>query len=187
MSQIMHDFPDGRTKWDIVMADPPWSYQDNKSWSADKIYPTMSTESICALPVKNIVADNALLFLWATGPNLDQAFIVGDKWGFKYKQVAFVWDKQRALPGAYTSTSCEFVLVFKKGRIPQPRGDRNIPQFLSVKSGDHSGKPWVIYDYISKMFPAQEKLELFSRCAYREWSAWGNEDGGDYHEPLTIS
>ena len=186
MSTISHNFPDGNTKWDILLADPPWSYNDNPTWDAQSQYPTMPTESICALPVKDITADNALLFLWATGPNLDQAFIVGKAWGFKYKQIAFVWEKQRALPGAYTLTSCELCLVFKRGTIPKPRGDRDVPQFLSLKSGTHSEKPWVIRDYISKMFPTQKKCEMFARSVHSEWSAWGDHEDENYHEPLTI-
>ena len=184
MLSISNDFPDGSTKFSIVLADPPWAYGDSPTWRADSIYPTMKTDEICALPVKDITADDALLFLWATGPNLDQAFIVGEAWGFSYRQVAWVWDKQKALPGSYTLTTCEFVLVFKKGKIPKPRGDRDILQFLSLKSGRHSGKPWIVRDYIVRMFPNpnHKKIELFARSSHKQWSSWGNHTD-EYHEP----
>ena len=130
---------------------------------------------------KTIADDDCLLFMWAVSPNLDQAIIVGQSWSFKYITVGFVWDKQKSLPGFYTLPSCELCLIFKKGKIPQPRGDRTIKQLLSAKSGLHSTKPWIVRDNIAKMFPNQSKIELFARPDWVDyqtapgWDFWGNE------------
>ena len=169
------EFPDGKNKkYGIIYADPPWEYSNKPLLRADHHYPTMTTVEICNLPVKEIADDNSLLFLWAVSPNLDQAIIVGQSWGFKYITVGFVWDKQRSLPAFYTLPSCELCLIFKKGKIPQPRGDRAIKQFVSVRSGIHSEKPWIVRDSIAKMFPSQSKLEMFARSYHPGWDAWGN-------------
>lgn len=54
----------------------------------------MSVEDICNLPVKDLASDNCVLFMWMTFPTLIEGIKVIEKWGFKYKTVAFVWIKQ---------------------------------------------------------------------------------------------
>ncbi len=41
----------------------------------------MKTDEIMQLPVEEIAADDAFLFIWATFPNLPEAFRVIDGWG----------------------------------------------------------------------------------------------------------
>ena len=100
---------------------------------------------------------------------------LGIAWGFVYKTVAFVWDKQIHNPGRYTLSQTEFVLAFKKGRFPTPRGARNIRQLISVHRGEHSEKPEKVIEGITKMFPEQRKIELFARKNYFGWESWGLE------------
>ena len=100
---------------------------------------------------------------------------MGTAWGFEYKTVAFVWDKKMHNPGRYTLSQTEFVLVFKRGKIPTPRGERNIRQFISVSRGLHSEKPEEVILGITKMFPQQKKIELFARKNYFGWDNWGLE------------
>jgi N6-adenosine-specific RNA methylase IME4 len=47
-------------------------------------YNTMSLEDIKDLSVKELAEDNAVLFMWATAPLLEEAFEVVNAWGFKY-------------------------------------------------------------------------------------------------------
>ena len=85
-------------KYEVIYADPPWRFrvhsEKGKGRSAENHYPTMKLEDICALPVADIAADDCALFMWATFPNLREAFDVIDAWGVTYKTVAFVWVKQ---------------------------------------------------------------------------------------------
>ena len=77
-------------KYGIVYADPPWRYDMKRgNGVAEKHYPTMSMEEICALPVADLAAKDSALFLWATFPQLNEAFRVIEAWGFKYKTLAF--------------------------------------------------------------------------------------------------
>ena len=69
----------------------------------------------------------------------------------------------------------EICIVGKKGRIPKPRGLRNIRQFLSKMRGKHSEKPTEVRERIEKMFPVQSKIELFARTRHVGWDSWGNE------------
>lgn len=77
-------------KYKIIYADPPWRYARSKvQGAAEKHYPTMSIEELCALPVKEIADKDCILFLWATFPQLKEALQLIKAWGFTYKSVAF--------------------------------------------------------------------------------------------------
>ena len=181
-------------KYDVIYADPPWDYggkmQYDKSSiktlnvgfernvfisAADFKYPTLKLKELKELRVSSISADDCILFMWTTGPQLENSVELGKAWGFEYKTVAFVWDKRVHNPGRYTLSQTEFVLAFKKGRFPSPRGARNIRQLLSVHRGEHSEKPEQVIDGITKMFPQQKKIELFARKNYAGWDNWGLE------------
>lgn len=177
--------------YEIIYADPPWayrqkqinfqSYDKGKKYHNDvtEHYQTMTNENIKSLPVADMAASDCLLFMWATGPNLDIALEVGQAWGFEYKQIAFVWDKQRTNYGFYTLTSVELCLVFKKGRIPK-KADNTVRQFLSEKLGRHSAKPTEVRKRIDRMYPEAKKIELFARERHQGWDVWGNEAPEEY-------
>lgn len=181
-------------KYDVIYADPPWDYggkmqYDKSSIKSENIgfeknifisaanfkYPTLTLPELKQLNVKAIAADDCILFMWTTGPQFANSIELGQAWGFDYKTVAFVWDKQVHNPGRYTLSQTEFVIVFKRGRFPSPRGARNIRQLVSVHRGKHSEKPELVIDGITKMFPAQQKIELFARKNFVGWDNWGLE------------
>jgi len=113
--------------------------------------------------------------MWTSNPHLDQAIELGKSWGFDYKTVAFVWNKMVHNPGQYNLSYCELCLLFKKGKIPTPRGARNIKQLVEVKRAKHSKKPIEVLKNIEKMFPSQKKIELFARNKNNGWEVWGLE------------
>lgn len=179
-------------KYDVIYADPPWHYNgkmqfDKSSASKDKIdlnkkifissasfmYPTLKTSELKKLNVASIANEDCLLFMWTSNPHLQQAIELGTAWGFDYKTVAFVWDKMSHNPGQYTLSNCELCLVFKRGKIPRPRGARNIQQLVRAPRQAHSVKPQQIMDNITKMFPKQRKIELFARRKVNGWDVWG--------------
>lgn len=192
LSEIYPPLPN--KKYEIIYADPPWDYggkmQYDKSSiksenigfeknifisSADFKYPTVKLNHLKELDVASIAADNCLLFMWTTGPHLANSIELGEAWGFEYKTIAFVWDKMIHNPGRYTLSQTELCLVFKKGKIPTPRGARNIRQLITIKRGTHSEKPEKAIEGITKMFPEQVKIELFARKNYHGWDNWGLE------------
>lgn len=179
------DFPNGR--FEIIYADPPWDYKgqlqhagpgSRDTGGAVKHYPTVTLDMLCELDVSRITATDSLLFMWSSSPHLDQAIVLGKAWGFEWATVAFVWDKQRVNPGFYTMSQCELCLVFKHGRIPAPRGARNVRQLVSAKRGAHSRKPDEVRSRIDAMFPNVRKIELFARDRTEGWIAWGLESNG---------
>lgn len=181
-------------KYQVIYADPPWDYGGKMQYDKTTIkgsnegfekkifissssfkYPTLKLSQLKELDVPSICDEDCLLFLWTTGPQFANSIELGKAWGFEYKTVAFVWDKMIHNPGRYTLSQTEFVLAFKKGRFPQPRGARNIRQMISVPRGKHSEKPVEVIDGISKMFPQQLKIELFARQNHIGWDTWGLE------------
>ena len=174
-------------RYEIVYADPPWDYkgqlQHAGPGSADtggavRHYPTVALADLKKLEVGGIAAEDSLLFLWATSPHLDQAIELGKAWGFAWATVAFVWDKGRVNPGFYTMSQCELCLVFKRGKIPRPRGKRNVRQLVAARRGPHSAKPEEVRRRIDAMFPDQRKIELFARRHVSGWDSWGLERDG---------
>lgn len=181
-------------KYQVIYADPPWDYGGKMQYdktciksenigfeknvfisSASFKYPTVKLNDLKKLNISSIAADDCILFMWTTGPQLANSIELGESWGFEYKTVAFVWDKQVHNPGRYTLSQTEFVLAFKKGKFPTPRGARNVRQLVSVHRGQHSEKPEIVIDGITKMFPEQSKIELFARKNYYGWDNWGLE------------
>lgn len=174
-------------RFDIIYADPPWDYKGQlqhagtgggDTGGAMRHYPTVTLDRLKKLAVSDIAADDCLLFMWATNPHLDQAIDLGKAWGFAWATVAFVWDKMRVNPGFYTMSQCELCLVFKRGKIPSPRGARNVRQFVRAERGAHSEKPDEVRRRIERMFPQLKKVELFARQQVDGWRAWGLEVHG---------
>ena len=191
-------------KYQVIYADPPWDYggkmqydkstikSENEGFERDIFissasfkYPTVKLKNLMELNVADIADNDCILFMWTTGPQFANAIKLGESWGFEYKTVAFVWDKMVHNPGRYTLSQTEFVLAFKKGKFPTPRGARNIRQMIQIKRGAHSVKPIEVIDGITKMFPEQKKIELFARQNYLDWDNWGLEIPGANIEIFT--
>lgn len=201
LEDLYPELPD--EKYQIIYADPPWDYGgklqfDKSSKSKEELdlkrnifissagfkYPTLKTSELMKLKLDKISADDCLLFMWATNPHLDQAIELGRAWGFEYRTVAFVWDKMVHNPGKYTLSYCELCLLFKKGKIPSPRGARNVKQLVRVPRTEHSEKPIEVLKGIEEMFPTQKKIELFARKRFDNWSAWGLDVIMDHNQDL---
>jgi len=181
-----------KEKFDIIYADPPWHYNgklqfDKSSKGRETLdtsknlfistsgfkYPMLKTSEMMDIPINEISKDDCILFMWTSNPHLAQAIELGEAWGFEYRTVAFVWDKMNHNPGKYTLSNCELCLLFKRGRIPTPRGARNVQQLVKSPRKKHSEKPIEVMQGIEKMFPHQKRIELFAREKTKGWSTWG--------------
>lgn len=169
--------------YDIIYADPPWDYggqtqhsgtKNSNSGSAIKHYPTMTVDKMLE-QITVPAADNSLLFMWTSSPHLNQAIHLGEGWNFRYSTVAFVWNKCALNPSFYTMSETELCLVFKRGKIPTPRGSRNERQLVSERRRQHSRKPDQVRERIERMFPTQSRLEMFARTRTPNWDCIGNQ------------
>jgi N6-adenosine-specific RNA methylase IME4 len=160
--------------FDVVYADPPWKYDVNYlSCSPESHYPTMSTDELVALKVPS--AEDAILFLWATNPLLDDALRLMKAWGFSYK-TNMVWVKDNVGVGFYFRGQHELLLVGVKGKFHPPDDTKRFSSVLNAPVGEHSEKPERVYEIIEAMYPNSQFLELFARKNRAGWTSWGNEN-----------
>jgi len=163
-------------KFRVIYADPPWRYSNVMPEyfreQADH-YPTMTIEDICNLPIKDNAEDNAVLFLWATSPILEDVFKVINAWGFNYKS-SFIWDKVKHNMGHYNSVRHEFLLIATRGSCP-PDNKKLFDSVQTIERQGHSRKPDMFREIIESLYLTGNKLHLFARENYKGWVNYGNE------------
>ena len=180
-------------KYNIIYADPPWSYDFGKSsakFVGDK-YPLMKKKDICNLGVNEIAEDNSVLFMWATFPRIDWALEVIKAWGFTYKTCAFTWVKKNKRTdsnfwgmGYYTRSNAEICLLATKGK-PLERKSKSVHQIVESPIQKHSKKPDEVRKRIVELFGDISRIELFARERTEGWDVIGNDiDGRDISETL---
>lgn len=183
-------------KYSIIYADPPWSYNDkNCSGACERYYKTMSIIDICKLPIDNLANKDAVLFLWATYPQLENAFKLIKAWGFTYKSIAFQWIKlNRGAKienlqittikdliksscffglGRWTRGNSECCLIAVKGK--PKRISASVGQLIFAPLTRHSAKPPETREKILQLMGNLPRIELFARQQVDGWDCWGNE------------
>ena len=175
----MIPFPD--KKYQIIYADPPWSYNDKMKGhqGAETHYRTMNNKDICALPISELADKNCVLFMWATSPLLPEAFEAMKSWGFKYKTVAFCWNKQSkngkwiSNMGRWTMGNIEMCLLGVRGK--PKRVIKNVKQLVIAERKRHSQKPVEVAERIVELMGDLPRIELFARQRTPGWDVWGDE------------
>ena len=117
-------------------------------------------------------ADNAMLFLWVTSPQLKKVFRVIESWGFTYKTY-MTWVKDKIGLGWYIRNQNELLLLAEKGNMPIPKPADRPSSAVYAPRTEHSRKPDVFYEIIEKMYPNRKYLELFGRRKRPGWELWG--------------
>ena len=178
------DLPTG--KFRVVYADPPWAYNDSgvvvssdAYGRAERHYPTMAVDDLCAMPVKDQFEDDAVLFLWVTSPLLSACWPVIEAWGFSYK-TSIIWDKVAHNFGHYVSVRHELLLICTRGSCtpdnPTPMPDSVVTE---RRSDAHSEKPESFRQLIERLYPIGRRLELFGRNKVTGWTVYGNQLSDD--------
>ena len=176
-------------RFGAILADPPWRFQNATGKVAPahrrlKRYDTLSVAEIAALPVADIAADTAHLYLWSPNAMLAEALAVMAAWGFTYKTV-LVWHKVRKDGGSdgrgvgfYFRNVTEMVLFGVRGKHARTlaRGRRQV-NLMASRKREHSRKPDELYDIIEACSPGPW-IELFARGRRKKWEAWGEEANG---------
>ena len=169
------------------MADPPWRFQNRTGKVAPEHrrldrYSTLSLDEICALPVQDVVADNAHLYLWAPNALLPEGLRVMQEWGFRYVS-NIVWAKRRKDGGPdgrgvgfYFRNVTELILFGVRGRLRTLPPARRQVNMIETRKREHSRKPDEQYALIEDCSPGAY-LEMFARNAQPGWTAWGDESG----------
>jgi N6-adenosine-specific RNA methylase IME4 len=182
-------------KYNIIYADPPWSYRDKRETDvricggASSHYNTMGIRDIKNIPVYDLVDGNCMLFMWATFPNMAEAISVINAWGFTYKTLGFSWIKtnKNGTPffgiGYYTKSNCEVCLIGVKGR--PIKISNSVSSVLISRREKHSKKPSIVRDKIVQLCGDISRIELFARERVEGWDAIGYDvDGLDIVESI---
>jgi N6-adenosine-specific RNA methylase IME4 len=169
------ELPTGQ-RYPVLLADPCWRYEFSMTSprAIEAKYPTMPLEEICALPVRDLAASTAVLFLWAPGAILEEAFAVIRAWGFTYCTDA-VWIKESIGQGWWFRQQHEHLLIATRGSMPPPPPQARVSSVIEAPRREHSRKPDEAYAMIERMYPDLPKIELFARHRRDGWDAWGNE------------
>ena len=162
-----------------ILVDPPWPLQ-----SGEKHYRTMSLAQIKALPVGQLAARDAHLWLWTTNALLPTAYEVAEAWGFTVRS-PLTWVKFRlGLGGRYQLRNATEQLLFcTRGRAPL--GSRSQPTWFNAPVQEHSRKPAEQFAIIERVSPGPY-LELFARRrpeSNQPWAVWGDQVASDIRIP----
>ena len=180
-------------KYNIIYIDPPWSYKDKAhagKRGVDYKYSTMSDSELLNLPIKDIAADNSIMFMWATFPRLELALDAMKAWGFIYKTIGFVWCKKNKKSdswfwgmGNWTRANSEICLIGIKGK--PKRNSAKIHQLITSRIGKHSAKPDEVRNKIVELCGDLPRIEIFARGNFPGWAAIGYDiDGLDINQSI---
>ena len=185
-------------KYQIVMCDPPWKYNDKRGQSTDygsaeAHYPTMTLDALKNIKVP--AADDCALFMWATMPMLPEALELINSWGFSYRTCAFVWIKTTGSTrhyfqglGSWTASNAELCLLGTKGNIKRHRelkhGSEGVSQIIEAPVTKHSKKPNEVRKRIVKLMGDLPRIELFAREQADGWAVFGNDPNLTKQEKL---
>lgn len=185
--------------YNIIYADPPWSYNRAigngvlRKKDGSLHYPSMHVSELVALgpEVQRITRDDAALLLWGTMPLLPEALQVIQAWGFQYKTCFVTWvkcTKDGTRPafgvGYYTRSNAECCFLAVKGKIPSykkliegeaARRPNAVQSVVIEPRREHSRKPDIVREKIVEVFGDIPRIEFFARIPTEGWSVLGND------------
>lgn len=185
-------------KYATIVADPPWDHSDGTghNYGADDPrgisgvvdphatrppYPHLSVAEIAALPVSDLAAPNAHLYLWTTQRYLRASFDIVEAWGFTVS-ATLTWCKAPMgfMGGAYRS-STEFCHFARRGNLAHlqqwPTRWFTWPRVgwtQADPAAKHSRKPDAFLDIVEAVSPGPY-VELFARRQRLGWDTWGDQ------------
>lgn len=183
--EVQGDLIHGSSGYRAIYADPPWRFrtwsETNQAKSPSRHYDLMTTEDLKRLPVGEMAAPDAALFMWAVNPMIPQALDVMAAWGFKYATVAFTWAKRTPTDrawhfglGYWTRQNTEQCLLGVRGKPKVLKSAGSVRQLIVEPRREHSRKPDRVRADIESLISGPY-LELFARSTAPGWDSWGNQ------------
>ncbi|WP_339933322.1 MT-A70 family methyltransferase [uncultured Brevundimonas sp.] len=189
-NENLRAFANGR-KFRTILADPPWQFQNRTGKVAPEHkrlnrYSTMDLKAICDLPVGEVAADTAHLYMWVPNALLPEGLEVLKAWGFNYKS-NLIWHKIRKDGGSdgrgvgfYFRNVTEILLFGTRGKNARTEAPgRSQVNMIQTRKREHSRKPDEQYELIEAC-SAPDYLELFARGERPGWTVWGNQADETY-------
>src|SRR3954454_241013 len=140
-------------RFGTILADPPWRFANRTGKMAPEHrrlarYQTLSIEEISSLPVAEIAAPVAHLYLWVPNALLPWGLQVVKAWGFEYNS-NLIWHKLRKDGGSdgrgvgfHFRNVTEILLFGFRGKNARtlPPGRRQV-NYIGAQKREHSKKP----------------------------------------------
>lgn len=176
-----------------LVADPPWPYRTattgrrplplrDPSWRGVEQmgYSIMEMADLFALPVADLAAPNAHLYLWTTNAFMVEAHQLARAWRFNPKTI-LTWvkthqgDQERLSrkTGYWFRSSTEHVVFAVRGSLPLRVREAVPTAFLWPRIGAHSVKPPAFLDMVEQVSPGPY-VALFARQPRLGWDSWGH-------------
>lgn len=195
-----------RVRYRTIVADPPWDHSDGTGFNygvnahggkhtpvePHATYPPYShltVAEITDLPVNDLAADDAHLYLWTTQRYLRPSFDIIEAWGFAVS-ATLTWCKAPMgfMGGAFRS-STEFCHFARRGSLAHktqaPSRWFTWPRVgwtQSDPAAKHSHKPDAFLDLVEQVSPGPY-VELFARRGRLGWDYWGDQSLGTAEMP----
>ncbi len=169
----LHALVEQGRKFGCIYADPPWLYDNQATRAATgNHYGGMTVDELCALPVRELAADDAHLHLWITNAFLFDAPRIFAAWGFEFRS-SYVWVKPQMGIGNYWRNSHEIMLTAIRGNAKR-FNDHSMKSWGEFDRTAHSAKPEQIRELIQRATHGPY-LEMFGRRQTVGWTVWGNQ------------
>lgn len=179
----------------VLYVDPPWSFDTvttgggKRTSGAASKYTTIDIDGLVdvANRFQRILANDAVVALWATTAMKPEAMELLQAFGMEYK-TSFYWIKtyggRKMGLGAWNRGGVEELLVGKRGKARAWR--LQIPAWRAHAALQHSRKPAIFRDMVwrgTQHMPDPRRVELFARRRAKGWAATGLElDGKDIRD-----
>ena len=179
--------------WSVLYGDPPVRFKSNSEQvpgrNPMRHYPCLTIPQLCTLPLKPLLAKDAVLFLSLSSSQLVAGthLPLVKAWGFEATALGFGWVKlypgrnpELVAPadlfmgnGLTTRKNFEPAVLCKRGR--SLRRDAGVLDTFMACVREHSRKPPELYERIERYVGGKGNfLELFARRSRPGWTSWGN-------------
>jgi N6-adenosine-specific RNA methylase IME4 len=158
-----------------IVADPPWRFGSQAGavsrGHARKHYSTMDMDALVEMPVVDLAAPDAHLWLWCTNALMEDGYRIVRAWGFK-PVTLLTWCKSGPGVGYYLRNNTEHAIFATRGNPVVPE-DKPLSTWFQWPSANHSAKPAGFGDIVEQVSPGPY-LELFCRQPRFGWDSWGH-------------
>jgi N6-adenosine-specific RNA methylase IME4 len=182
-----------------IMVDPAFRFATRSAKGQGRApsrhYADMTIEEIAAVPVADMAADDAWLFLWIPAPHTPAIVPVMTAWGFSFSGLGFSWVKTTKLAvvtptsvmaaknaaspwhtgmGYTTRKNTELCWLGRRGN--PKRVSKGVHELIVAPVREHSRKPAAVYERIER-YCGGPYVELFARQHRPGWIVWGDQIG----------
>lgn len=177
-----------------VHIDPNWLYETysekGDGRGAVQHYKVATVDEIAKLPLPDILAKDATVFMWTIDTHLEHALALLKAWGLRYKTIGFYWAKTNKDGSFFTGlghwtranpeTCWELEQPVERSFLATTghpkRNAKDVRRLIVSPRREHSRKPDEIFERIERLVDGPY-IDIFGRQSRPGWTVWGDEAG----------